>query len=152
MLTVEFEKPVRSGPAYFILSFTILIATVVASCSRTTDSEVRRMLSTRYELRWQHSDNILSKRNAHSASLTIHEDGTFVQKCVDEHDGESNVIGQWTQNADWINFSVFYDCVGAWPDTKTIIGASLHFSLGATPVIVVEPDLNVIYVATRKAQ
>jgi hypothetical protein len=117
--------------------------------SRMTDREIGGKLSGHYELKWDRSDNILTKGNAKSSNLVINKDGTFLLKCVDGRGIENTVTGQWTQNDDWINFDVFYDCVGAWPNTgsESTQGAGLHFSLGSTPVIVVEPDLNVIYVA-----
>lgn len=127
-----------------MLRLTLLLALFTAGCGMREVTDAAEALPGRYAL-----DLNLGKGASASypvvSVLKLRKDGTFVQTC--SGNGVDKLSeGRWGTNESTIWLTNFLDCARAWPDSEGPSRVELPFSGGSKPVIVVEPDLNVIYV------
>jgi hypothetical protein len=84
-----------------------------------------------------------------SGRLTVHADGTFQQRCRFATQPDRVTIGVWQLRSEWIMLTDFDDCLDLYhwsvddPTNKTI-NVPLEGNR-ISPLILLEPDLNVFY-------
>ena len=93
------------------------------------------------------ANQMVSRKDFARSTLTLVNDGTFVQDCVFTNGQTETVRGEWNYSDKQIKLSSFKDCAGAWPASSDgkATGASLVVELTAPPTILVSPDMNLYY-------
>ena len=150
-LAAIYAGPTRSPSRYEhvprTMSTVLMLLALFSGCSYPSESDITTRLSKHYELKFSRQDRLLREPNIRSARLDLAPDGTFVQKCTAGDGHADTTRGTWSHTGNLISFSIFHDCVGAWPSPPSSnLGAQLTYSLRPEPMIIVEPDLNVLYV------
>jgi len=128
---------------------TVILGLGIAAMTACAGSDIdaKQALSKHYELRFPRGEPLLRNGSIRGSTLRLSTDGTFSQTCIDAAGLITEVVGTWHADRDWISFDKFVDCSGAWPVASSVSGANLHYSVRPIPEIVVEPDLNVFYIA-----
>lgn len=127
-----------------MLRLALVLALVTAGCGDRAITSPNDSLTGRYELKSNLGRGASTKPFLVSL-LKLRKDGTFEQTC--SGNGVDKLSeGRWGTNENSVWLTNFLDCAQAWPDSRGPSRVELPFSGGSEPVIVVEPDLNVIYV------
>ena len=123
---------------------TLILALIAVGCTARATTNAKDELAGRYALKVSPTNGVSADFLVASV-LELHKDGAFEQTCSGNGVDISSE-GQWGINRNTVWFTELLDCAHAWPDSAGPIRAELPFSGERVPVIVVEPDSNVIYV------